>query len=186
MILPGAAVIRRGLVRNLPSAKLQQQPCGVDLTLRRVLEWTTAATVDLDNSKRVTAQVKEKPFEHQKMDRQQSSDSGSDSPTQPLESDHPIFLPQGSYLIEFNETVTTPLDTAAQIFVRSSLFRSGVCFTAGLMDSGYEGAVGGLLQVVNKHGLKLYPNAKLAQIVFHEMKEPVKGYDGVYQGRKSV
>ena len=54
------------------------------------------------------------------------------------------------------------------------------------MDSGYEGAIGGLLQVVNPTGLPLYRDARLRQMVFHEMAEKVEGYNGVYQGRSSI
>ena len=95
-------------------------------------------------------------------------------------------LPCGSYLVEFNESVDMPLEVMGQIFVRSSLFRSGALIHAGVMDSGYKGAVGAMLQVVNPHGLRLLRDAKLAQMVFHQMSEPVEGYNGVYQGRTSV
>ena len=73
-----------------------------------------------------------------------------------------------------------------QVFVRSSLFRSGALVSAGVMDSGYSGAVGGLLQVLNPLGLRLYRDARLAQIIFHEMKESVQGYSGMYQNRQNV
>ena len=86
--------------------------------------------------------------------------------------------------MEFNETVSVPLDVMGQVFVRSSLFRSGVTINAGVMDSGYEGAVGALMQVLNPTGLRLYPAARLAQFVFHQMSEKVDGYNGVYQGMK--
>ena len=54
------------------------------------------------------------------------------------------------------------------------------------MDSGYKGAVGAMLQVVNPHGLLLFRDARLAQMVFHQMSEPVEGYSGVYQGSRSI
>lgn len=73
-----------------------------------------------------------------------------------------------------------------QIFVRSSLFRSGVLLTTGVMDSGYVGAVGALMQVLNPAGLRVYPSARLAQFVFHQMSEEVEGYSGVYQGRTAL
>jgi dUTP pyrophosphatase len=56
----------------------------------------------------------------------------------------------------------------------------------GVMDSGHEGAVGAMLQVVNPHGLRLIRNTKLAQMISHQMSELVEGHDGVYQGRMSV
>lgn len=55
------------------------------------------------------------------------------------------------------------------------------------MDSGYKGSVGALLQVVNPHGITLHENARLAQMVFHQMSEEVEeGYSGVYQGAKGL
>ena len=54
------------------------------------------------------------------------------------------------------------------------------------MDSEYKGAIDATLQEVNPHGLLLFRDGRLAQMVFHEMSELVEGYSGVYQGSKSV
>jgi len=54
------------------------------------------------------------------------------------------------------------------------------------MDSGYKGAVGAMLQVANPHGLLLFRDARLAQMVFYQLSEPVEGYRGMYQGSRSV
>lgn len=68
-----------------------------------------------------------------------------------------------------------------QVFVRSSLWRSGALLTAGVIDAGYEGALGALLDVRNPHGIILYRNAKLGQVTLHRLEEKVAGYSGVYQ-----
>jgi dUTP pyrophosphatase len=52
---------------------------------------------------------------------------------------------------------------------------------AGVVDAGYEGAMGALMEVSNPHGVVLYRDAKLAQIVFEQMDQAVEGYAGVYQ-----
>lgn len=40
---------------------------------------------------------------------------------------------------------------------------------------------------MNPHGIRLYENARVAQIVFHEMGEGVgEGYRGVYQGAGNI
>jgi dUTP pyrophosphatase len=166
MIIPGRTLITRSIIRNVKAPALQTQPCGVDLTLKRVLKWTSPGVIDLDNKLRRTATTEELCF------------SGSANPA--------LDLAQGSYLVEFNETVSVPLDVMGQVFVRSSLFRSGVLIHAGVMDSGYEGVVGGLLQVVNPAGLRVYPAARLAQFVFHQMSEKVEGYNGTYQGTTTM
>lgn len=71
------------------------------------------------------------------------------------------------------------------ILPRSSLWRSGVGVTAGVVDAGYEGALGALIEVKNPHGVVLYRDAKLAQIVFEELGETVEGYNGIYQSSTS-
>ncbi|KAJ5783161.1 hypothetical protein N7457_004935 [Penicillium paradoxum] len=170
MILPGRSLIARSIIRNVQHPTLQAQPCGVDLTLKRVLKWNSPGIIDLDNRLRQTATTEEIPFP-----------SPENKDVKPY-----LDLAQGSYLVEFNEAVTVPLDVMGQIFVRSSLFRSGVTIEAGVMDSGYEGAVGALMQVVNPMGLRVYPAARLGQFVFHQMSEKVEGYNGVYQGMTAL
>jgi dUTP pyrophosphatase len=160
MILSGLQIANRQLVRNLKHVGQQQQPCGIDLTLRRVSKWTSAATIDFDNSKRQVSEVLSLPFN----DQSQS-----------------ITLQQGAYLVDFNETVHIPLNCMGTVFPRSSLWRSGVGIHTGVVDAGYEGAMGALMEVMNPNGVILYKNAKLAQIVFGEMTESVEGYNGIYQ-----
>lgn len=164
-MLSGASIARRAIVRNLISAPQQIQPCGVDLSLRRVLQWTSPATIDFDNSRRQSADTSEIPF---------SRDAES------------VMLAQGPYLVEFNETVDIPLDCMGQLFVRSSLWRSGASLTAGVVDAGYKGALGALLDVRNPNGIMLCRNAKLGQITLHKLEEAVRGYSGVYQSSTSA
>lgn len=173
MILPGKKLILQKIIQNVRSTKLQVQPCGIDLTLKRILTWKSSGEVDFDNSRRSNAATEVLPF--------QINESGENSSESSF-----IRLTQGSYLVEFNETVDVPLDVMGQIFVRSSLFRSGALVSAGVMDSGYRGAVGCMLQVVNPHGLKLWKDARLAQMVFHQMSKPTEGYSGTYQGRQEM
>jgi dUTP pyrophosphatase len=173
MILPGSKLILQKIIQNVRSTKLQVQPCGVDLTLKRILVWKSSGEVDFDNTRRNNAATEALPFQ---------SDALVENPSESSFVD----LSQGSYLVEFNETVDVPLDVMGQIFVRSSLFRSGAVVNAGVMDSGYNGAVGCMLQVVNPHGLRLWRDARLAQMVFHQMSGATEGYSGTYQGRQAM
>lgn len=100
MILSGLEIVRRQLVRNLQQVAQQQQPCGIDLTLRQVFQWTSAATIDFDNTKRQAARTSSLPF-----DRISST----------------ITLQPGAYLIDFNETVQIPRNCMASVFPRSSM-----------------------------------------------------------------
>ncbi|KAL7788525.1 dUTPase-like protein [Trichoderma afarasin] len=160
MLMSGASIVKQDIVRNLRSATQQLQPCGVDLSLRRVLAWTSPATIDFDNSHRQAANASELRF-------------NKDTET--------IRLRQGAYLVEFNETVSVPLDYMGQVFVRSSLWWSGATLTAGVVDAGYEGALGALLDIKNPAGIVLHKDAKLGQIMMHQLEEKVAGYCGIYQ-----
>ena len=225
MIIPGRTVLSRQIVCGILSSKHQRQPCGIDLSLKRVLGWKSAGVVDFDNVYRKTSATAEIPF-------QKKLHQHVPSVSQNEDSQESLHLAPGAYLIEFNETVDTPLDVMGQLFVRSSLFRSGALVSAGVMDAGYQGAIGeltillyqtyvtslshhkgALLQVVNPFGLTMYKNAKLAQFVFHELKDKVcivmlflssrvglpvscdimsdvlsqvDGYSGVYQHKKEM
>ncbi|KAL1847486.1 hypothetical protein Plec18170_008599 [Paecilomyces lecythidis] len=160
MILSGHEIIIRQLVRNLQHVTQQQQPCGVDLTLRRVSKWTSAATIDFDNTKRQAAKTSSLPFD---------------------DASQAIILKPGAYLIDFNEITQIPRNCMGSVFPRSSLWRSGVGIVAGVVDAGYEGAMGALMEVKNPNGVILYKNARLAQIVIEELGETVEGYNGIYQ-----
>lgn len=193
MLLPGSSVIPK-IISSVRSAKIQAQPCGVDLTLKRIKIWTSPGSIDFDNSLRLNASTVEVPFSsHLQQFRKLSAQfhqAISKDPTmfeKHMHGSHEsVMLKPGAYLVEFNETVDVPLNLMGQIFVRSSLFRSGALLSAGVVDSGYKGAVGAMLQVANPHGLLLFRDARLAQMVFHQLSEPVEGYSGMYQGSRSV
>jgi dUTP pyrophosphatase len=172
MIIPGKTAITRGIIAGLRDARMQAQPCGVDLSLKHVSNWTSPGTIDFSNQFRANSKTKKMTF------------TGHPKPS----AGHPkqIHLEHGNYLVEFNETVNMPLNIMGQGFVRSSLWRSGALLSAGVMDCGYQGAVGAVLQVLNLHGITLYEDARLAQMVFHEMSEKVEGYSGVYQGSRGL
>jgi dUTP pyrophosphatase len=60
-----------------------------------------------------------------------------------------------------------------------------VGISAGVVDAGYEGAMGAMMDVRNPFGVVLYKDARLAQVVFEELGVVVEGYKGVYQGSSS-
>lgn len=168
MILSGRQILTRHIIQNLLQLTHQQQPCGIDLTLRQISSWSSPATIDFDSTRRIAAKTSPIiPFPNN------SGDEGG------------IKLEPGAYLVDFNETVSIPTNCMGSVFPRSSLWRSGVTITAGVVDAGYEGAVGAMMQVLNPCGVVLYRNARVAQIVVEEMAETVEGYKGIYQGSKN-
>jgi len=168
----------------------------VDLTLKRILRYTSAGTVDFNNERRFLAGTVEVPFSIPKQpsgiphtistaplapSSTQRSPSGTDAI-----SDLAIDLPHGTYLVEFNELVNMPLHCMGELMTRSSMFRSGAIVSCGLVDAGYSGMLGGMLQVKNPFGIRLWKDARVAQLVVRLMTEEVVGYSGVYQGAGSM
>ncbi|KAI9376392.1 deoxyuridine 5'-triphosphate nucleotidohydrolase [Aspergillus egyptiacus] len=198
MILPGRALIPR-IISHALSPTLQTQPCSVDLTLKNIHKFTSAGTIDFDNSLRERASYAKLPFEpstsESTRDTGPSDSARANSPldrtasgvlnTMPHGSldrvPKSILIQMGSYSVEFNEIVDVPLDMMGQIFTRSSLYRSGAFINTGLVDSGYAGPLGGMLVVSNPHGIRLVEGARLAQIVFHQLTGQAEAYNGVYQ-----
>jgi len=168
----------------------------VDLKLKRVLRYTSAGAVDFNNERRFLAGTVEVPFSIPKEPSGISHANGtaplalkstqrSPSVTDAIP-DLAIDLPYGTYLVEFNELVNMPLDSMGELMTRSSMFRSGAIVSCGLVDAGYNGMLGGMLQVKNPFGIRLWKNARVAQLVVRLMTEEVVGYSGVYQGAESM
>jgi dUTP pyrophosphatase len=164
MILTGSRIIKLKLVQNVANYELQVQPCGIDFSLKRVCNWNSSGVIDFDNSSRRLPRYNNLDFENEI-----------------------IFLKKGGYLVEFNESVALPKNIASAIHTRSSLFRSGVTLHGGVIDPGYVGAVGALMQVWNENGITLTRNARLAQCVFTKLEGMTDlGYSGVYQNAESL
>ncbi len=138
----------------------QFQPAGVDVTLNKILKFSSHGQIDFDNSQRKISDVEEIPFE-----------------------EGWVTIPAGSYKVIFNEYVKIPQDAAALCFPRSSLLRSGITLECAVWDPGYEGRSEALLIVSNPHGAKLKKDAKIGQLVFVKLSESAKdSYQGVYKG----
>lgn len=79
------------------------------------------------------------------------------------------------------EYVSLPLDLMAYVVGRSSWGRLGlVIATATLIDPGFKGVITLELANIGKVPLKLYPCLRIAQLVFHKLSSPTKGYTGAY------
>lgn len=163
-VLSGKKILELGLVQDMIDTEQQVQPAGVDFTLKRMSTFESKGILDFGSTKRKLPEYKELFFEAEI-----------------------LHLSAGAYLVEFNETVELPLNIIGLMRTRSSVFRSGATLTAGIIDPGYKGAIGALMQVWNNHGIALARNAKLAQWIFAEIGEPSKeGYKGIYKNAKSM
>ena len=94
-----------------------------------------------------------------------------------------LELAPGPYLIDFNEIVNLPLDVMALGRPRSSLLRSGVAIHTAVWDAGYRGRSQALLVVHQSTGYRVQKDARLLQLVFYRLAQPVgQGYQGRFQG----
>ena len=148
------------LVQGLLDIDVQVQPCGIDLTVQTVASFDTAGTINFDNDRRTISNTTVLPFNESKM----------------------IDLPAGSYLITYNESVHIPNNLIALGFPRSSLLRCGVDVHTAIWDAGYSGRSQSMLTVSNPNGFILHQNARVLQLIFISLDEPVdQGYNGIFQ-----
>ncbi len=147
-------------VEDAVDLEVQTQPNGVELTLATVETFDGMGALAFDNDERVLPPTTRLPYD----------------------ADGWIHLKLGAYKIRFNETVSVPVDRYAIARPRSSLLRMGASAPTALWDSGFIGKGEGLLVVHNPYGIRIRKDARLVQLVFVQLPEPVeKGYDGRYQ-----
>ena len=98
-----------------------------------------------------------------------------------------LSLSPGEYvLVETLEKVNMPSDLSARILPRSSIFRCGCSLLNALVDPGFRGTLTLGLKNESQQEFRIERNAKIAQIMFEEVKGKTKEYNGKYQGGKVV
>ena len=147
------------LITGYVDLETQLQPTGFDLSLGAILGYKGGGSVDFSNAEREIA------------------------PTEPLEPDDDDWfnLERGCYTIVYNEVVKIPLDVVAMARSRSTMLRNGSSVETAIWDPGYQGRSSSLLVVSNPNGLRLKRDARVAQLIFFDIEEVPKGYDGIYQ-----
>ena len=139
--------------------ELQRQPVGFDLTVQSIHSFAAEGVLGLGNDVRKLPDLRELLW------------SG----------DEPLLLSPGGYLVNYNEIVDVPLDSAGIVLPRSSLLRCGGTLHTALWEPGYRGRGYGLLTVHNT--LALHRHARIAQYIMMRLEQAVElGYTGVYQG----
>jgi len=150
------------LITGYVDLEKQLQPAGFDISLKEVHAYWGAGAVDFDNKERKLA------------------------PTRQLQPDASgwYVLPQGCYMVVYNEAVKMPLNVVALARARSTILRNAAAIETAVWDPGYQGRSSSLLVVHNPSGIKLKENARVAQLVFYSTDEVEKGYSGVYQNER--
>ncbi len=150
------------LIEGYVDLEVQLQPSGFDLTLREVRFFESSGSIDFDNSRRELPDTSQLEFK-----------------------DDSLILKPGAYLVVFNEIINMPLNIVAIGRPRSSLLRAGATVESAVWDPGYSGRSKALLLVFNPHGIRLYRNARILQLVFLRVLGDVgEGYRGVYRGER--
>ena len=62
MILTGKQILEGKIVSDVIDATLQEQSCGVDLTISKIETYMSAGVIDFDNSKREKPRMSEISF----------------------------------------------------------------------------------------------------------------------------
>ena len=149
----------KGLISGYVDLEKQLQPSGFDLSLGEVHTYVGNGSVDFSNQERRIAETK--PVE--------------------TDSDGWWFLSMGCYVLVYNEVVRMPLNLAAIARARSTMLRNGASIETAVWDPGYNGRSSSLLVVHNPQGMRLKRNARVAQLMFLEVDEVDRGYEGIYQ-----
>ncbi len=145
------------LIEGYIDLSSQLQPNGFDLTLREVLQFTSAGAVHSGTTPSTLAQ----------------------SISMPFDSEGKLHLAKGTYMVTLNEVVNLPHQVMALARPRSSLLRSGVAIHTAVWDAGYRGRSQALLTVYNPLGYGLARDARILQMVFLHLARPVnEGYQG--------
>ena len=145
------------LIEGYLDLSSQLQPNGFDLTLREVLQFTSAGAVHASTAPSTLAQ----------------------SISMPFDSEGKLHLAKGAYVVTLNEVINLPLQIMALGRPRSSLLRCGVAIHTAVWDAGYRGRSQALLTVYNPLGYSLAKDARILQMVFFHLARPIKeGYQG--------
>jgi dUTP pyrophosphatase len=162
MIITGKQ-IAGAMLDGVIDAETQTQPNGFDMTLQKVEAFMNndMGVLDFDNSRRHKTNVGIVPFD----------------------SRGAVLLGRGSYLITLDPKMEIPKDEVWMLKPRSSLVRMGAYIDSGVFDAGFIGRGQVLLTVNNLQGIKLYKDARVAQMVAFKIEggEVKEGYNGIYQ-----
>jgi dUTP pyrophosphatase len=150
------------LIENVIDINKQLTPNGIDLSINEIHEFKDFGQVDFDNKERKIPETIKIEWNNDW-----------------------IFLKQGCYKVKTNEKINMPLDLVAILRPRTTLLRSGASVATGLIDAGFHGKLEFMLYVMNRNGLKIKRNARVAQLTFMKMSKKVKeGYKGIYLGKE--
>lgn len=92
-----------------------------------------------------------------------------------------IFKPGDAYLVTTNEKVNMPGNLTAAMWLRSTLFRSGLIMSGGKIDPGYQGELSFLFYNAGPCEFEIELGARIVHIMFFEINGKTNAYRGQWQ-----
>ena len=93
-----------------------------------------------------------------------------------------LFQPGDSYLVTTVEKVNMPLNLTANMWLRSTLYRSGIILSGGNIAPGYCGELSFLLYNAGKAQMQIELGARIVHIMFFEVNGMTNSYRGQCSG----
>ena len=158
-----ALVAQQQLVERLPEKELAKDGgVAFDLRLAEVREFVSEGMLGIDERKTPDTKL-----------------LGSYDPENSVKV---TLEPNKYYVVKTIEKVNTPLNLAATVLSRSTLYRSGLILITGLVDPGYQGELTfGLMNLSNKP-FTIELGSRIANLMFTRVDGKTSSYDGNYQG----
>jgi deoxycytidine triphosphate deaminase len=93
-----------------------------------------------------------------------------------------VIKPGESYLVTTIEKVNMPTDLTANMWLRSTMYRSGIILSAGNVSPGYSGVLSFTLYNSNNCEMEIELGARIVHILFYQILGESNSYRGQWQG----
>lgn len=93
-----------------------------------------------------------------------------------------ILEPGKTYVIQTIEYMRTPSDLVGRFYPRANLFLAGILVQGQKADPGYHGTVQFSLTNISGHPFELELGARIAMLMYHEVKGKTSEYRGQWKG----
>lgn len=93
-----------------------------------------------------------------------------------------VIKPGESYLVTTREKVNMPENLTANMWLRSTLYRSGIVLSGGNVAPGYSGELSFLLFNAGSAEMKIELGARIVHILFYEISGQTNAYRGQWSG----
>lgn len=90
--------------------------------------------------------------------------------------------PGESYLVTTVEKVNIPENLTANMWLRSTLYRSGIVLSGGNVAPGYSGELSFLLYNAGKAEMEIELGARIVHIMFYQIDDMTNSYRGQWNG----